>query len=111
MIRGVRWATGRSTDLRGPRCVRENPSGRSGPTRASQLHPARCRPSHRRSGVPAEPCCPTRISPHSMLIHFPRDPWAHTMVYRSISGITGTPTEVSGAVFVPPVTHPKVDGP
>jgi pimeloyl-ACP methyl ester carboxylesterase len=27
---------------------------------------------------------------------------AHTMVYRSISGVTGSPTVVSGAVFTPP---------
>ena len=31
---------------------------------------------------------------------------AHTMVYRSISGITGSPTEVSGAVFTPPGAPP-----
>ncbi|MDX1885593.1 lipase family protein [Mycolicibacterium sp. 120270] len=31
---------------------------------------------------------------------------AHTMVYRSISGITGSPTEVSGAVFTPPGEPP-----
>jgi Secretory lipase len=31
---------------------------------------------------------------------------AHTMVYRSISGITGAPTIVSGAVFTPPGTPP-----
>ncbi|WP_197501958.1 lipase family protein [Mycobacterium sp. 1164985.4] len=31
---------------------------------------------------------------------------AHTMVYRSVSGITGSPTEVSGAVFIPPGDPP-----
>jgi pimeloyl-ACP methyl ester carboxylesterase len=31
---------------------------------------------------------------------------AHTMVYRSISGITGSPTVVSGAVFTPPGDPP-----
>jgi pimeloyl-ACP methyl ester carboxylesterase len=31
---------------------------------------------------------------------------AHTMVYRSISGITGLPTVVSGAVFTPPGDPP-----
>ena len=31
---------------------------------------------------------------------------AQTMVYRSISGITGSPTVVSGAVFTPPGTPP-----
>src|SRR6201991_2133436 len=31
---------------------------------------------------------------------------AHTMVYRSISGITGSPVVVSGAVFVPPGDPP-----
>ncbi|OBK74561.1 hypothetical protein A5651_10230 [Mycobacterium sp. 1274761.0] len=31
---------------------------------------------------------------------------AHTMVYRSISGITGRPTVVSGAVFAPPGDPP-----
>ena len=31
---------------------------------------------------------------------------AHTMVYRSISGITGSPTVVSGAVFTPPGAPP-----
>jgi pimeloyl-ACP methyl ester carboxylesterase len=31
---------------------------------------------------------------------------AHTMVYRSISGITGSPTVVSGAVFIPPGDPP-----
>ncbi|WNG92316.1 lipase family protein [Mycobacterium sp. ITM-2016-00318] len=31
---------------------------------------------------------------------------AHTMVYRSISGITGSPTVVSGAVFTPPGEPP-----
>jgi dienelactone hydrolase len=31
---------------------------------------------------------------------------AYTMVYRSISGITGAPTEVSGAVFTPPGNPP-----
>jgi dienelactone hydrolase len=32
---------------------------------------------------------------------------AYTMVYRSVSGITGAPTEVSGAVFVPPGNPPE----
>jgi hypothetical protein len=32
---------------------------------------------------------------------------AQTMVYRSISGITGAPTLVSGAVFTPPGTPPR----
>jgi pimeloyl-ACP methyl ester carboxylesterase len=32
---------------------------------------------------------------------------AYTMVYRSISGITGMSTEVSGAVFVPPGNPPE----
>jgi hypothetical protein len=32
---------------------------------------------------------------------------AYTMVYRSVSGITGAPTEVSGAVFVPPGNPPQ----
>jgi alpha-beta hydrolase superfamily lysophospholipase len=31
---------------------------------------------------------------------------AYTMLYRSISGITGAPTEVSGAVFTPPGNPP-----
>jgi hypothetical protein len=31
---------------------------------------------------------------------------AHTMVYRSISGVTGSPTVVSGAVFTPPGEPP-----
>jgi dienelactone hydrolase len=31
---------------------------------------------------------------------------AHTMVYRSISGVTGSPTVVSGAVFTPPGAPP-----
>jgi pimeloyl-ACP methyl ester carboxylesterase len=31
---------------------------------------------------------------------------AHTMVYRSISGVTGSPTVVSGAVFTPPGDPP-----
>jgi dienelactone hydrolase len=31
---------------------------------------------------------------------------AHTMVYRSVSGVTGAPTLVSGAVFTPPGTAP-----
>src|ERR1700752_2482310 len=31
---------------------------------------------------------------------------AYTMVYRSISGVTGSPTVVSGAVFVPPGDPP-----
>jgi dienelactone hydrolase len=31
---------------------------------------------------------------------------AHTMVYRSVSGITGAPTVVSGAVFTPPGSAP-----
>jgi pimeloyl-ACP methyl ester carboxylesterase len=31
---------------------------------------------------------------------------AHTMVYRSISGVTGSPTVVSGAVFTPPGVPP-----
>ncbi|GAS97839.1 putative uncharacterized protein [Mycolicibacterium canariasense] len=32
---------------------------------------------------------------------------AHTMIYRSISGITGAPTVVSGAVFTPPGAPPE----
>lgn len=40
------------------------------------------------------------------LSELPAGATAHTMVYRSISGITGSPTVVSGAVFVPPGDPP-----
>src|SRR5258705_4849839 len=40
------------------------------------------------------------------LSELPAGSTAHTMVYRSISGITGSPTVVSGAVFTPPSAPP-----
>jgi hypothetical protein len=40
------------------------------------------------------------------LSELPAGSTAHTMVYRSISGITGSPTVVSGAVFTPPGAPP-----
>jgi hypothetical protein len=40
------------------------------------------------------------------LSELPAGSTAHTMVYRSISGVTGSPTVVSGAVFTPPGTPP-----
>jgi pimeloyl-ACP methyl ester carboxylesterase len=40
------------------------------------------------------------------LSELPAGSQAHTMVYRSISGVTGSPTVVSGAVFTPPGAPP-----
>jgi dienelactone hydrolase len=40
------------------------------------------------------------------LAELPPGSTAQTMVYRSVSGITGAPTVVSGAVFTPPGTPP-----
>jgi hypothetical protein len=43
------------------------------------------------------------------MAELPAGSTAHTMVYRSVSGITGAPTVVSGAVFTPP-GNPPPDG-
>jgi pimeloyl-ACP methyl ester carboxylesterase len=88
-------------------CSTSQPAAPSGSGAPEQLNYSREMPAITTSDLATRGTVTSSSDQTSFdLSELPVGSTAHTMVYRSISGVTGSPTEVSGAIFTPPGAPP-----